>query len=213
MKTSILAGLLLLSTPFFAQTQLSGIINTYAAVVETDTCEGRLMLADSAAFMPGESVLIFQMKGASINTSNNASYGEISDLGGAGWYEKATLAGVSGKVLWVENKLLHAYDPAQGVQVVSFPEFADAEVADTLRPKAWDGKTGGILAFRVTGQLTLHAPIIGDGGGFRGGDRHVVQSNCSFLTFADNYAYPFDNWRGAPKGEGVAQIIPGMEAG
>lgn len=200
--------LFLLFFPCFAQaqtTQLSGISNRYAAVLAIDTCNGRIEVSDTSGFRRGENILLIQMQGAVISGNNNASFGEITNLGGAGQFERVTVDSVTPGALFLRNRLQNQYDIAGKVQVVNIPHFAQAVVIDTLQPKPWDGVTGGILAFSVTNTLTLDAPIVADGAGFRGGpDFPAAVNNCTWLIGESDYYYPAGNWRGAYKGEGIA---------
>ena len=193
---------------------LSGIINHYASVTALDTCLGKLLVSDTAGFKPGTSVLLIQMQGAEIASGNNALFGSITTLNQAGLYERALIDSVSSDGLWLHNKPVHIYDAAGKWQVVSIPQYADAVVTDTLRPQPWNGETGGVLAFEVSGALTLNAPVLATGAGFRGGAPFVsAVNNCNFLVPETAYFYAAGNWRGAPKGEGIAEILTGKELG
>jgi len=195
-------------------TQISGIINQYAAVSAFDTCTGKLQISDTAGFHAGDPVLLIQMQGAMISSANNASFGQVQLLKSAGYYERAIVDSVVAGALYLHNKLRHTYDPAGSWQAVTFPHFTNATVTDTLRPKAWDGITGGVLAFSVGDTLTLQAPILADGAGFRGGLAVPVPgNNCTFLLPQTAYFYETGNWRGSEKGEGVARIEAGKELG
>ena len=195
------------------QTLLSGIINQYAKVTSVDFCTGTLLTDGPAPFSPGDFVLVIQMKGAQINESNTASFGNIMDLGSAGLFEKNEISSVSGNSVSLKNAMLHAYDPAGSVQLVSFPIFTNATVTETITAKPWDGSTGGVLAFETEADLVLNDDIDVSGKGFRGGDLILVTSNCTFLTNANAYYYESSNWRGAAKGEGIADFIPNKEHG
>ena len=90
--------LFLLFFPCFAQaqtTQLSGISNRYAAVLAIDTCNGRIEVSDTSGFRRGENILLIQMQGAVISGNNNASFGEITNLGAAGQFERVTVDSVT----------------------------------------------------------------------------------------------------------------------
>ena len=208
-----LAIILCYFQPLTSQTTISGIINTYAKVVAIDTCQSRLSLSGDISFEIGQTVLLIQMKGTSINQSNSDSFGDISDLGGTGLFEKGEIVAITGSDIFLKNTLVNQYDVAGDVQVVSLPKFADAIVSDSLKAKSWDGSSGGLLALEVENTLRLEAPIVADGIGFRGGNQNILESNCNFLTNANNYAYSLTNWRGAPKGEGIAAPIPNKEVG
>ncbi len=201
------------SIPSFSQTQLSDIINHYTKILEIDFCTGKTTVTGVTGFQEGDRVIVLQMQGALINETNSASFGNISDIQTAGFYEIHTIDSISGNEIFFENTFLQELDVNGSLQIVSYPAFADAVVTSTLTAQPWDGSTGGVLAFEVSGQLTLEADIDVSGIGFRGGAINVVTSDCTFLTNADAYFYALTNWRGAPKGEGVAKILPGKEQG
>lgn len=200
--------LVLLLLPVFVQSQtahLSGVINRYAAVLAIDTCSGRIDVPDTAGFRVGDNILLIQMQGAVISANNDAGFGQITDLNCAGLFERAVVDSVAAGAFFLRGRLLNRYDVAGKVQAVSMPHFHQAVVTDTLRPKSWDGLTGGILAFAVTNTLTLDAPAVADGAGFRGGADYLAPANnCTWLIGESGYYYPAGSWRGAYKGEGVA---------
>ncbi|MCB9299352.1 MAG: PKD domain-containing protein [Lewinellaceae bacterium] len=191
---------------FFAHTQdsLSGIINHYAVVEAIDYCSNTLTVSDTSGFAPGQAILVIQMQGAEINTDNASSFGNITDLGSAGLYERAYIQDINGFDIILEKALRQEYGLAGAVQIVSMPEYGQAVVNGTLTAKAWDGSTGGVLAFTV-GQLILEADIDVSGKGFRGGSAVLdYTGDCNFLSNYSNYAYDENSIRGAKKGEGIS---------
>ena len=202
-----------LSFQVCAQNQLSGIVNRYAKVLDIDPCESRLTLDASASFTVGEPILIIQMKGATINESDNDGFGEIEEIGSAGLFEKNEIETVNGAEIILKYGLLNSYENSGLVQIVSFPKYENAVIVDSLIAANWDGSRGGVIAFEVEGELTIQAPVVADAVGFRGGETSTLTNDCSFLTNANDYFYSISNWRGAPKGEGIAAIIPGKEQG
>jgi PKD repeat protein len=199
----------------FAQTAtLSGVVNRYAAVTGIDTCSGRLAVSDTSGFQKGMAVLLIQMQGATVVSGNNFLYGLVQSMNFAGRYERALIDSVGPGALFVQKRLVNDFSVAGKLQVVSIPRYTDAVVADTLRCQPWDGSTGGVLALEVSGTLTLDAPLLADGAGFRGGAAYVgTGNNCNFLLPEIGYFYPFPNWRAAYKGEGIALPATGQELG
>ena len=59
-------------------------INRYAAVLAFDICTNTITVSDAAEFKAGDTVLMIQMKGAVIDTSNTPAFGTILDYGNAG---------------------------------------------------------------------------------------------------------------------------------
>lgn len=202
------------STIIFAQTPISGIINQYYAITNIDYCLGKIDLTSSTGLSVGDQVLIIQMQGATMNVSETTAFGNITNLAGAGLFERAQVNQITGNSIFLANLLLNQYDIVGKVQLVKIPVFPDAVVTDTLKAMPWNGTTGGVLALEVTGQLTLNAPIDASGVGFRGGTAGIVGNNvCNGLTNIQGYAYGLNNWRAARKGEGIAAYIIGKEAG
>jgi PKD repeat protein len=213
--------LLPLSWLFFAEnthaqstSQISGIVNRYAAVLDFDSCVGKVIVSDTTGFRTGESILIFQMQGATIFSSNNFLYGVVNAMNFAGRYERAEIANVEANAIFLANRPVYSFLLDGQVQLVTLPHFDDVVVSDTLRPLPWNGQIGGIVALDVAGTLTLDAPIVADGAGFRGATSYVAPSNnCTWVFPETGYAYALGNWRGGPKGEGIAIGLPGSELG
>jgi PKD repeat protein len=214
MKTCSLLFLCFYSTLLFGQIDtLSGVVNTYAEVLEIDTCEAKLCLSSSSSFEAGQSAFLIQMQGAQILEDNNNNFGTITDLNSAGLFERCEIDSIAGDCVFLKKHLVHDYQISGAVQLISIPEYENAVVAGSLTAAPWDGTTGGVLIIDVQNTLTLNAPVTTNGQGFRGGQINVLESNCQFFLNQDNYFYEIDNWRGAPKGEGIAKIIPNKESG
>ncbi len=197
----------ILSFSAISQTQISGIINIYAAATAYDECNNELSLNSTSGFEANMKVIIIQMQGAQINTSNDSSFGNITSMGQAGKYEMAEILSVTAGGIVLKNFLVNSYEYNGKVQVVSMPVYESAIVEEELTAAPWDGQTGGVLALEVTGQLITDANIDVSEKGFRGGISSVNgTNNCNFLTNANDYSYDQSNWRGAPKGEGIAII-------
>ena len=213
----LLSGLLLLSlfqTSSAQTTQISGVINRYAAVTDIDTCSGKLTVSDTTGFRVGAPVLLIQMQGAEIVPTNNFLYGIIQNMNFAGRYERAVIDSVGPNILFVQQRLVYAFSMPGKVQVVTIPQYVNAVVTDTLKCQPWNGATGGVLALEVSGDLTLNAPVLADGAGFRGGTAYIgAGNNCNFLVPEVSYYYAFPNWRGGYKGEGIALPELGKELG
>ncbi len=211
--TILITFLVALSTAV-AQEEISGVINQYARVTAFDDCTNEFSLSDTTGFSAGMKILIIQMQGAQINTDNNSAFGDITFPGQTGKYEIAEISSVSAGGIVVTNLPINTYDFEGNVQVVSLPEYESVYVNGTLTCAPWNGQTGGVLALEVTGQMVTDADIDVSGKGFRGGLSNVGgNNNCSWLTNANDYSYDQGNWRGAPKGEGVAIVTTGMENG
>ncbi|MBK7869522.1 MAG: PKD domain-containing protein [Saprospiraceae bacterium] len=197
-----------------AQTEISGIINQYTAVINIDACAGTLTVSDASGFEAGMDAILIQMQGAIINTSNNTNFGTIEDLRSAGLYERTRIRSVSGNIITLEFSLLNQYNIDGSIQLVSLPVYENAVVTNPVFAEVWNGQTGGVLALEVTDTLILNAQLSAAARGFRGGSEDITQSNnCNILTTANDYYYNSNNWRGAAKGDGIASIVAGREAG
>lgn len=198
-----------------AQNNLSGQINRYTTVLQIDTCTNSIEVSDIGGFEIGSSAILIQMKGAEIvENENSENFGEITALNGAGLYEKVSIANIENGRIFLQNKLFNTYDIGGSVQLVTFPTFTNATIEGELSAQNWNGENGGVIAFSVTNTLTLAAAINADGAGFRGGRTASPESDCTGgLNSAFDYAYADGDWRGAAKGEGVADYIEGKENG
>ena len=211
--------LFLLFTPFIIQGQtnrdsIKGVINRYAHVTAFDICDARLTVSDTTGFSKGARLILCQMNGAAVNSSNNSSFGAINDIKNVGKYEVNFVDSVAGNTLFLRLYLKNEYNTATAIQIVTYPSFVAAVVTDTLRAKPWDGQAGGIIAFEAA-NLTLNAPIIASEAGFRGGAVKAYAS-CDAIEIYNNYTYDINTTskqNGAPKGEGIAAVIVGKETG
>ena len=199
-----------------AQVQLSGVINQYSKVtfIENDICQNKITVTDIAPFDEGQFVVLMQMQGAIINESNSSSFGDISNLNNTGFYEINEIVSIDGFDIYLKYQNHHEYDINGEVQLISMPNYEDANVANTLTAAAWNGETGGVLALQISGQLTMNGNIDVSGLGFRGGERQTASNNnCTWIFQQNDYFYNFGNWRGAAKGEGIAPVTLEKEFG
>ncbi len=185
----------------FAQTgtSISGVINIYSPVTSIDPCTNSVTVGSAAGFSVGDRVLLIQMKGATIDQTNTATYGNILSYGGAGTYEFGNIAVINGTTIRFVNKMLYTYTPASVVQLVRVPQYVNAIVSATLTCQAWNGTTGGILAFEASGTLYLNANINVSNNGFAGGITGVNNGNCH----SQDYNAATATGEGAYKGEGI----------
>ncbi len=196
----------------FSQVQIAGIINDYAKVSSIDPCEARLTVSNPTLFIQGTKVLLIQMKGATIHTSNSGSFGNIDEINAAGHYELGEVKSINGNNVYLRHEFLNNYDVTGSLQLITVPNYDNALIVNTLTAKPWDGETGGVLIFEAE-NLEFSASIDVSGLGFRGAEKKLVTSDCSFFTNADDYHYGTSNWRGSLKGEGIADLESGKEHG
>ena len=81
-KTIIAFLLLSFSFISYAQTNtdsIKGVINRYAQVTAFDICDARITVSDTVGFSKGTRLIICQMNGAAIKTTNNSDFGALND--------------------------------------------------------------------------------------------------------------------------------------
>ncbi len=220
---------------------LTGIVNAYyppstAGALNSSATSVALGPAAASgaqtAIAVGDLLLIIQMQGATINSTNSSSYGDglpgdpgsgSTALGSSGLFEFVTATSavpVAGGTLnftgtGPTGHLLNSYSyivatlavPQQTYQVIRVPQYTSATVSSGLVPLAWNGSVGGVLALDVSSQLTLGGTVALDALGFRGGGGQQLSGAAGAVT---DYvtAAPANNTTvtgaNASKGEGIA---------
>ncbi|MFQ5335418.1 MAG: hypothetical protein ACE5DN_05025, partial [Flavobacteriales bacterium] len=182
---------------------VSGIVNAYAYLLnDALKCEDVLYVNDGRSFTEGDLILIVQMQGAVINSSNTPSYGYINDYKEAGNYEYASVKAVEGNAIYLEYALLRDYRAEGHVQVIRVPQYESPTIVNTLTCPPWNGQTGGVLAIDATDTLTFESNINVIGRGFRGGEHHTAA--CIFAIRYEYFSDTPDPQYYALKGEGIA---------
>src|ERR1043165_7768659 len=115
-----------LYSPVMAQTPISGVINHYAAVSVINFCGNTVTVNSAAGFSVGQRVMIIQMKGATIDGSNNASFGNINSYNGCGNYEINEISLISGTTIEFKYAMMRDYEAGGAIQLVSLEEYNDA---------------------------------------------------------------------------------------
>ena len=196
--------------------QVSGIINRYTpvSIVSKGLCSDTLLVDSTIGLQKNDRVLIMQMKGASIVTSNTASFGDIISYNDAGNYEFTTVDTVISNRIILQDTLLNQYDSAGKIQLVYVPTFENVVTSGNLTAAPWDGSTGGVLALEVKDTLELKNDIVLDGLGFRGGKNFF--GSYTFSSSACNqtaYSNPIGNSNGGQKGESITLRLSNIECG
>ena len=197
-------------------TNISGIINNYYRVIAIDATKAAIKVANITGLNMDDKVMIIQMKGASVSTANNSSFGDTTSLNNAGNYEIGTICDINVDTVFLLFNLVNQYTVSEKVQLVKFAEYYSANVIDTVKAASWDNTngTGGVIAISVTEDLTLNAPIFADSTGYKGGSS--ILSTGGFCIPATNYTYnpgSTNPQNGASKGEGVATIASNINGG
>ncbi|MEO7923528.1 MAG: T9SS type A sorting domain-containing protein [Chitinophagaceae bacterium] len=216
--TSSLLFIVLFSFCTVAQTtNISGIVNTYHKVIEIIPSKAGVRVANVTGLNVNSRVMIIQMKGAAINTSNSSGFGTITAMNEAGNYEIATVCFIIGDSVFFFHNLINNYNPSGKVQLVQFGEYYSANVVDTVKAASWDSAagTGGVIAIYANQDITLNAPIYADSSGNSGGSYHLHVSSCGFFNQAGTgYAYDataVTELTGGYKGEGISDIPSNLD--
>jgi Secretion system C-terminal sorting domain len=212
-RVSILLLLCCLHTLLLhAQTNISGVVNSYYRVVEIIPAKACIRVTSTAGLTANKRILLLQMKGASVSTTNNAGFGDTLSTNEAGYYEAGTICAINGDSVFLFHNLLHTYNPATGkVQLVLFAEYISANVVDTVKAGTWNNTTGtgGVIALFADLSIELNAPVFAGAAGYSGGQFVLSNGTCSNALPATGYAYNGSNTspqNGASKGEGIADI-------
>src|ERR1700721_2747268 len=187
-------GLLILfcsSAKTMAQS-ISGVVNAYYKITAVNNATSTLTLTNTTGLSPGTKVLIIQMKGATIDSSNSATFGNVTSINDAGNYEFNYICSINGNDVLLQLHLLNNYDPTKETQLVTVPVYSSVTIADTVNAIPWDtlAETGGIVALEATDTIFLNSTIDGSGQGFTGGplvNFQVPPYNCVFNVNVTNY--------------------------
>ncbi|GIV22730.1 MAG: hypothetical protein KatS3mg025_0389 [Bacteroidia bacterium] len=190
----------------WAFAQLSGVVNQYAAVTAF-LDPSTLQVDDATPFAVGDRILVYQAKGAQIDQSNSPTYGDITSIGGAGLFELANIAAISGNTLTLNCPLTRPFDlsnptgaATQVVKVAYSP--GDVTITGPVTAMPWNGTKGGLVVIETDGTLTFSADIDVTGQGFRGGLRSINGGSSSACDAGTYYGAADD--QAGRKGEGIA---------
>jgi gliding motility-associated-like protein len=205
--TSLLSILIILNVK--SQTNIGGIINNYTNV--TAIACNNVTVGNSSAFSINDRVLIIQMKGAVIDTSNSSSFGNVINYGNCGNYEFATILSISGLTITFQNSLLNNYTLSGVVQLIRVPVYTNAVITSTLTCMPWNGSLGGVLVLEA-GSLELLSNIDVSGKGFQGGAGCTNPDGFCGMGYTD-YFYAISSGFGAEKGEGITSVGSARKGG
>ncbi len=201
-KTTLCIFYFLFYIKVFGQT-IGGVINIYTPVTGINC--NKIDVVSSSGFSAGERVLLIQMKGAVIDTSNTLNFGTIANYNNCGNYEFATISTVTGNSVFLQKAVLNNYTISGYVQLIRVPQYVNATVGSSLTCLPWNGLAGGVLVFEVSGTLTLNSNIDVSGKGFRGGTMCQNPDGSCGSGYQDHF-YPVTSGFGAEKGEGIAKV-------
>jgi LPXTG-site transpeptidase (sortase) family protein len=210
---------------------ISGIVNTYYPGT-TNVSAGATSIpvgspSGGAAIQAGDLLLVIQMQGADIDSTNTDAYGDgtagapaSGNLGSnfsAGQYEYVVAtSAVSGGSVSISSGLVNSYfeqnypvgagnQGQRRFQVIRVPQYSSATIVGTVTALAWNGTVGGVVAVDVAGTLDLNGNSVNvSGQGFRGGGgvRYTGSAtpglaNTDYVTFSTTTV-------NASKAEGIA---------
>ncbi|HEX8425182.1 right-handed parallel beta-helix repeat-containing protein [Hymenobacter sp.] len=182
-----------------------------------------LSSGNQKAVQPGDLIVIMQMQGAELNTTNTDAYGDGIDANNAaignlqngnfraGLYEYAVVRSVSGNSVTLNTPLINSYVSSdataiqgqQRYQVIRVPRNGTLTLTDNIRGARWDGRAGGVVVLDVSGTLNFNGKTIDMAGkGFRGGAGQQFGGNGSIND--SNYRHSNTLNTSSNKGEGTA---------
>lgn len=207
-----------------------------ATVVNVDTTAIR-GASTTPNIVAGDMLLVIQMQDADFNQDNDSDYGDgaggtytgagFTAINDTGRFEYVVAQSMTGGAITIRgagtgNGLLNGYltearddtgssgrHGQRTFQVVRVSRRATATMTSTLTASAWNGRTGGILAFDVAGALALNSATVSVSGlGFRGGPGQT-RSGDGDAANTDWRELELENAHGL-KGEGFACTLNAM---
>ena len=199
---------------------ISGVVNSYYEVDGINTSLNSVTVQNSGGLAPGMKVLIIQMKGATINSTNTASFGNLTALNDAGNYEFNIICEVNGNDVVLRRQLLRTYNHTTGsVQLVTVPEYNVVTLTGTVQASPWNSAsgTGGVVVFDADTIHLNNNVINASGRGFAGAAQVSYPTptyDCSWAITVNAYYLPYPSstyQTGGKKGEGIADYIANAE--
>lgn len=175
---------------------IGGIVNTYTAV--TNITPNSVTVSSAMGFAVNDRVLLIQMKGATINQTNTASFGQVVALGSAGNFEFTNIASITGNTITFVTNLCKPFSVTGKLQLIRVPVYNQATINAVVTSSPWNGTTGGVVAIDATTSLTFNNSIDVSGKGFVGGAVTTGFFACNDPNFASSGA------NAGKKGEGIA---------
>ncbi len=180
------------------------VINAYAPLTAPAAPgDSSITVGTTTGFATNDLVMIMQMTGIVPEPPSGGPSPVDLTNDPVGRWELARLTGVTGSTMTLDVPLVNSY-AANVTQVIRVPEYTTVTInfGRSITAPAWNGSTGGVVAFLANGQVTNLAPtggIVVTGKGFRGGQPVVDSSGTTGCTGLDEPAQA-----GARKGEGIA---------
>ncbi|HTI93376.1 MAG TPA: T9SS type A sorting domain-containing protein [Puia sp.] len=216
------------SCPANASISISSYPNTYFPASQSNVPAGSTSIVLGAPtygttpISSGDILLIIQMQGAQIKSTNNSNYGANNGTGSGYLNNGQLLAGnmeyvvasnsvsIAGGTLNLASGLVNSYkntpfgtDGQYTYQVIRVPVYYDVKLTSTITAPRWDGFTGGVIVLFATDKILMNSQTIDASGlGFRGGGGRAFNgagsgSSSDYITSASSNA-------NGGKGEGIA---------
>ncbi|MDD3876843.1 MAG: gliding motility-associated C-terminal domain-containing protein [Bacteroidales bacterium] len=213
MKNFFLKGLLfsilVLSVSTGHSQNISGIVNPSQNVLEYNFCRNSVIVPATTGFNINDKILLIQMMGATVDTTNTPNSGSIINYGNAGNYEFAIISDIVGNEIFLRDSVQRNYNNNGRIQIVKVAVYNNATIVDTLKCNPWNGLHGGILVLEVSGTLTFNAPIDVSNCGFLGGEKFAVSGLC----LSTEPRYIMASLYARIKGEGIAHLPSSQRGG
>ena len=161
------------------------VATTVSAISGADVTVG-----DATGLAAGDELLIWN------------AHGSDSAHAAVGTYEFVEISSISGAVITLTASVSETFGESsnsdlsdQTIVAQRVPQYGDVTVSAALTVDDWDGVTGGVLAFRATGTVSVdsNGSISADGTGYAGGSTGSAY-NCD--------AYQGESYAGDGDGDG-----------
>jgi hypothetical protein len=218
---------------------INTIVNTYYAgqgnpIAGTSnlTVDLTSIRGSSAPLAANDLILIIQMQGADLNTSNSDAYGNgvvgVPGSGAltsnlyAGSYEYNSIVSITaGGGITLASPLVNNYFtntlPKRAYQVIRVPRYHNVTINSTasITASPWNGVSGGVVVIDAVSVANISGSVNVTGLGFRGGGgkqlNGATPGNSNGSTAITNTDFRFNspvttaaNATGGAKGEGIA---------
>ncbi|MEO6316860.1 MAG: T9SS type A sorting domain-containing protein [Chitinophagaceae bacterium] len=208
MKSIAKIFMLLMLAPACSFSQ--AVVNLYARVTAVSGTSVTITGA-TGSFTAGAAI-IMQVQDSTMgsNTGNNTSFGNLASIQSAGLAEMVDITSATASSITLSTALTNSFhfNSNSRVQIISYPTLGGGgnyTLTGGITAPAWNGSTGGVVAFKVSGILTLNSNITADGRGLRGGavgNNAASDYTCDPARFYDGAAGVSTTYYGY-KGEGV----------
>ncbi len=186
------------------------VINSYEPItVNIAKGDKTITVGNGATFKGDDLVLVWQPTSlASPPMSGDQTKIALAGLS-TGSFEFARVKSVAGNVVTLTNAIASAGGYVGGAsQMVKVPEYTTLTVkaGASIKPSAWNGQTGGVVAFLATGTVTIDGAIQANAVGMRGGALENDNTVFGCAALDGPAGAGGNNAGGAHKGEG---LVPG----